>query len=184
MSEPVVLNTPLSDEDVARLQIGDRILLNGVIYTARDAAHARMVALLDQGKELPFDVRGQVIYFAGPSPTPPGRVIGSVGPTTSYRMDSYSPKLIAQGLKGMIGKGSRSKEVIEAMCRHGCVYFAATGGAAALLARAVKKAEVVAYEDLGPEAINRLEVENFPVIVVNDAQGRDLYQEGRKRYCR
>lgn len=184
MSEPIVLTTPLSDEDVARLQIGDRILLNGVIYTARDAAHARMMALLDQGKELPFDVRGQVIYFAGPSPTPPGRVIGSVGPTTSYRMDSYSPRLIAQGLKGMIGKGSRSKEVIEAMCCHGCVYFAATGGAAALLARAVKKAEVVAYEDLGPEAINRLEVENFPVIVVNDAQGRDLYQEGRKRYCR
>ena len=184
MSEAIVLTTPVTTEDIARLQIGDRVLLNGVIYTARDAAHARMVALLDQGKELPIDVRGQMIYFAGPSPTPPGRVIGSVGPTTSYRMDSDSPKLIALGLIGMIGKGSRSAEVIEAMRRYGCVYFGATGGAAALLARAVKKAQIVAYEDLGPEAINRLEVENFPVIVVNDVQGRDLYQEGRKQYSR
>jgi fumarate hydratase subunit beta len=143
-----------------------------------------MVTLLEQGKELPIDVRGQVIYFAGPSPTKPGRVIGSVGPTTSYRMDPYSPMLIAKGLKGMIGKGSRSPEVIDTMRRYGCVYFGATGGAAALLARAVKKAEVVAYEDLGPEAIRRLEVENFPVVVVNDVQGRDLYQEGREQYSR
>ena len=179
-----LLTTPLTDDNVARLQIGDRVLLNGVLYTARDAAHARMVTLLEQGKELPIDVRGQVIYFAGPSPTKPGRVIGSVGPTTSYRMDPYSPMLIAKGLKGMIGKGSRSPEVIDTMRRYGCVYFGATGGAAALLARAVKKAEVVAYEDLGPEAIRRLEVENFPVVVVNDVQGRDLYQEGREQYSR
>jgi len=184
MVEAITLTTPLRDEDLARLKIGDRVLINGYIFTARDAAHARLCQLIDQGKDLPIDIQGQVIYFAGPSPARPGRPVGSIGPTTSYRMDPYSPKLIARGLKGMIGKGSRSQEVIEAMVRYKCVYFGATGGAAALLARTVKKAEVVAYEDLGPEAIRRLEVEDFPVIVVNDIYGRDLYQEGQRQYCR
>ncbi|MBI2875492.1 MAG: Fe-S-containing hydro-lyase [Candidatus Tectomicrobia bacterium] len=182
MTEPIVLTTPLSEEDVSRLRIGDRVLLNGVLYTARDAAHARLVALLDRGEELPIDLRGQVIYFAGPSPAKPGKVIGSIGPTTGSRMDAYSPKLIARGLKGMIGKGSRAPQVIEAMVQYKSVYFGATGGAAALLAKAVKKSQVVAYEDLGPEAIVRLEVENFPVVVINDTQGGDLYREGRKQY--
>lgn len=184
MTEPIVVTTPLSEEDVSRLRIGDRVLLNGILYTARDAAHARLVALLERGEELPIDLKGQVIYFAGPSPAKPGKVIGSIGPTTSSRMDAYSPKLIARGLKGMIGKGSRSPQVIEAMVQHKCVYFGATGGAAALLAKAVKKAEVVAYEDLGPEAIVRLEVENFPVVVINDAWGGDLYREGRGKYSK
>ncbi|MBI1987884.1 MAG: Fe-S-containing hydro-lyase [Nitrospinae bacterium] len=184
MTEPIVLTTPLSEEDVSRLRIGDRVLLNGILYTARDAAHARLVALMDRGEELPIDLQGQVIYFAGPSPAKPGKVIGSIGPTTSSRMDAYSPKLIARGLKGMIGKGSRSPQVIEAMVQHKCVYFGATGGAAALLAKTVKKAQVVAYEDLGPEAIVRLEVENFPVVVINDARGGDLYREGRKKYSK
>jgi fumarate hydratase subunit beta len=184
MVESIALTTPLKDEDLSQLKIGDRVLITGAIFTARDAAHARLCQLIDQGKELPLDIQGQVIYFAGPSPAKPGRPTGSIGPTTSYRMDPYSPKLIAKGLKGMIGKGSRSPEVIEAMMKYKCVYFGATGGAAALLAKTVKKAEIVAYEDLGPEAIRRLEVENFPVIVINDVYGRDLYQEGKKQYRR
>jgi len=184
MSEAIRLRTPLSDTDVEKLKAGDKVLLNGVIYTGRDAAHKRLFDLLKQGKPLPMDIKGQVIYYVGPAPAKPGQVIGSAGPTTSGRMDAYSPKLIEVGLKGMIGKGMRKKEVIEAIKKYKAVYFAATGGAGALLAKAIKKAQVVAYEDLGPEAINRLEVEDFPVIVVNDTQGNDLYQQGAQKYAR
>jgi len=184
MSEAIRLKTPLSDADVEKLKAGDKVLLNGVIYTGRDAAHKRLYDLLMEGKPLPIDVKGQVIYYVGPAPAKPGQVIGSAGPTTSGRMDAYSPKLIEIGLKGMIGKGMRKKEVVEAMKKYKAVYFAATGGAGALLAKAIKKAQVVAYEELGPEAINRLEVENFPVIVVNDTKGNDLYQEGMRKYAR
>ncbi len=182
MTEPIRLKTPLSDEDVRRLKIGDRVLINGVIYTGRDAAHKRLSDLLKEGKELPFDIRGQIIYYVGPTPARPGQVFGSAGPTTSYRMDAYAPTLIEKGLKGMIGKGMRSDAVKEAMKKHQAVYFAATGGAGALLAKKVKKAEVVAYEDLGPEAIRRLEVEDLPVIVINDVRGNDLYIEGERKY--
>jgi fumarate hydratase subunit beta len=184
MSEAIRLKTPLSDADVEKLKAGDKVLLNGVIYTGRDAAHKRLYDLLMEGKPLPIEVKGQVIYYVGPAPAKPGQVIGSAGPTTSGRMDAYSPKLIELGLKGMIGKGMRKKEVVEAMKKYKAVYFAATGGAGALLAKAIKKAQVVAYEDLGPEAINRLEVENFPVIVVNDTKGNDLYEEGMRKYAR
>jgi len=175
MSEAIVLKTPLTDEDVERLRTGDRVLINGVIYTARDAAHKRMIDLLDSGRELPFDIRGQVIYYAGPAPAKPGSVIGSCGPTTSYRMDVYTPKLIERGLKGMIGKGTRSREVKESMMVHKAVYFAAIGGLGALLAKTIKEAEVVAYPDLGPEAIRRLVVEDFPAIVALDIRGEDIY---------
>ena len=184
MSTPVTLTTPLGEEDVDRLKIGDRILISGAVYTARDAAHKRMIDQLNRGENLPFDVRGQIIYYVGPSPARPGRPIGAAGPTTSYRMDAYSPRLMDEGLKGMIGKGMRSRDVIDAMKRHRCVYMAAVGGAAALLSRCIKTAEVIAYEDLGPEAIRRLEVENFPVILVNDVQGHDLYEEGTRNYRR
>ena len=184
MSEAIRLKTPLSDADVEKLKAGDKVLLNGVIYTGRDAAHKRLYDLLMEGKPLPIEVKGQVIYYVGPAPAKPGQVIGSAGPTTSGRMDAYSPKLIELGLKGMIGKGMRKKEVVEAMKKYKAVYLAATGGAGALLAKAIKKAQVVAYEDLGPEAINRLEVENFPVIVVNDTKGNDLYEEGMRKYAR
>jgi len=175
MSEVIVLKTPLTDEDVERLRTGDRVLINGVIYTARDAAHKRMIDLLDSGRELPFDIRGQVIYYAGPAPAKPGSVIGSCGPTTSYRMDVYTPKLIERGLKGMIGKGTRSREIKESMMVHKAVYFAAIGGLGALLAKTIKEAEVVAYPDLGPEAIRRLVVEDFPAIVALDIRGEDIY---------
>ena len=184
MSEAIRLKTPLSDADVEKLKAGDKVLLNGVIYTGRDAAHKRLYDLLMAGKPLPIDVKGQVIYYVGPAPAKPGQVIGSAGPTTSGRMDAFSPKLIEIGLKGMIGKGMRKKEVVDAMKKYKAVYFAATGGAGALLAKAVKKAQVVAYDDLGPEAISRLEVENFPVIVVNDTKGNDLYEEGMRKYAR
>jgi len=184
MTEEIKLTTPLSDQDVERLKMGDRVLLSGYVYSARDAAHKRLIDLLDRGEQLPFDVKGQVIYFVGPTPARPGRPIGSAGPTTSSRMDKYSPRLIAQGLKGMIGKGFRSTEVIEAMKKYKAVYFAAVGGAGALLAQRIKESEIVAYEDLGPEAIRRLTLDNFPVIVVNDCQGNDLYKEGIKKYAR
>ncbi len=182
MSEPVRLKTPLTDEDVENLKIGDRVLISGIIFTGRDAAHRRLFELLKAGKDLPFDIRGQIIYYVGPAPAKPGQVFGSAGPTTSYRMDAYSPALIEVGLKGMIGKGMRSEAVKEAMRKHQAVYFAATGGAGALLSKRVKKAVVIAYEDLGPEAIRRLEVEDLPAIVVNDVKGNDLYYEGEKRY--
>ena len=184
MNGVIRLKTPLSDEDVERLKIGDRILINGVIYTGRDAAHKRLFDLVQEGKDLPFDIKGQIIYYVGPTPAKPGQVFGSAGPTTSYRMDAYSPSLIGRGLKGMIGKGMRSDVVKEAMKKHKAVYFAATGGAGALLGKRVKKAQVVAYEDLGPEAIRRLEVEDLPVIVINDVYGNDLYIEGEKKYRR
>lgn len=184
MAEELRIRTPLSDADVEKLQSGDRVLISGQLFTARDAAHARLAKLIAEGKELPIDVRGQIIYYVGPTPAKPGKVIGSAGPTTSYRMDAYSPKLIALGLKGMIGKGMRDKAVIEAMKIHKAVYFAAIGGAAALIARTIKKSEVVAYEDLGTEAIRRLEVENFPAIVINDIYGHDLYEEGRRQFAR
>jgi len=180
--QPSAITTPLTESDVARLRIGDRVLLSGVIYTGRDAAHKRLFELLQAGKPLPVDLRGQVIYYVGPTPAKPGRVIGSAGPTTASRMDAYTPLLIEHGLKGMIGKGRRSPEVIEAMKKHKAVYFGATGGAAALLARCVKKAEIIAYDDLGPEAIHCLEVEDFPLIVINDTLGGDLYEQGIKKY--
>jgi fumarate hydratase subunit beta len=176
------LTTPLTDEDLERLKVGDRVLLTGAIYTARDAAHKRLFDLIRAGKALPIDIRGQVIYYVGPAPAKPGKPIGSAGPTTSYRMDAYAPKLMELGLKGMIGKGNRSAEVVEAMKKNKTVYFGATGGAGALLARSIRKAETIAYEDLGPEAIQRLEVENFPVVVINDTKGNDLYVEGAKKY--
>ncbi len=178
------LTTPLSNADVEGLRVGDKVSLTGVIYTGRDAAHKRLVELLDEGKELPFDPEGQIIYYVGPAPAKPGKPIGSAGPTTSYRMDAYAPRLIEVGLKGMIGKGSRSEAVVDAMIKHKAVYFAAVGGAAALIAKRIKKKELVAYEDLGPEAIFRLEVEDFPVIVANDIKGEDLYKKGVEAYRR
>src|SRR5512137_1692356 len=182
MSEPIRIKPPLSDQDVERLKIGDRVLISGIIYTGRDAAHRRLFDLLREGKNLPFDIQGQIIYYVGPTPAKPGQVFGSAGPTTSYRMDAYSPLLIEKGLKGMIGKGMRSDAVKEAIKKYKAVYFAATGGSGALLAKRIKKAELVAYEDLGPEAIRRIEVEDLPVIVVNDIFGNDLYIEGQKKY--
>ncbi len=176
------IKLPLTDETLKDLRAGDNVLMTGVIYVARDAAHKRMVEALDKGQPLPFDIKGQTIYFMGPSPARPGQPIGSAGPTTSGRMDAYSPRLIAAGLKGMIGKGMRSPAVKEAMKKYGAVYFAAIGGAGALISKSVKKAELVAYEDLGAEAIRRLEVEDFPATVINDIYGGDLYQEGKARY--
>lgn len=176
------IHTPLTEEKVKTLKAGDRVLISGVIYTARDAAHKKLVALLDENKELPIDVKDAVIYYVGPSPAKPGKVIGSAGPTTSYRMDPYAPRLLDLGLKGMIGKGSRSEAVKESIKKNCAVYFAAIGGAAALMARAVKKAEVVAYEELGSEAIRRLEVEDLPVMVVIDCEGNDLYEIGQREY--
>ncbi|MBN2417158.1 Fe-S-containing hydro-lyase [bacterium] len=184
MSEPKRITTPLTDETVKDLRIGDSVLITGTIYTARDSAHKRLVEALDRGERLPVDFNGQIIYYAGPAPAKPGRPIGSIGPTTSYRMDPYAPKLIANGLKGMIGKGNRNEEVIAAQKKYTAVYFGAIGGAAALGAQSVKKAEIVAYEDLGPEAIRKLEVEDFPAVVVNDAHGGDLYKEGMATYQR
>lgn len=176
VGEYIRIQTPLSDEQIAALHAGDRVMLSGTVYTARDAAHKRLFDLLKAGQDLPFDLRGQVIYYVGPAPAPPGKVIGSAGPTTSSRMDAYTPLLIAHGLKGMIGKGKRSSEVKEAIRTYKAVYFAATGGAGALLAQKVKSAEIIAYEDLGPEAIYRLVVEDFPLIVINDIYGADLYE--------
>jgi fumarate hydratase subunit beta len=182
--EPIRLETPLRLEDVEPLKSGDVVRLYGVLYAARDAAHARMKEVVDKGGALPFDPEGQVIYYTGPAPARPGSALGPAGPTTSSRMDPYAPSLIERGLRGTIGKGARSKEVLEAMRRYGCVYFGAVEGTAALLADRVKEAEVVAHEDLGPEAILRLLVEEFPVVVVNDLHGGDLYREGRNRWRR
>ena len=182
MPKTVYLTTPLTDEMVSSLEIGDKVFLSGVIYTARDAAHKRLIDLLDAGKPLPFDLKGQVIYYVGPSPAKPGGVIGAAGPTTSYRMDPYAPRLMELGLKGMIGKGKRAPAVKESMVKYKAVYFGATGGAGALISRTIKAAEVIAYEELGPEAIRRMVVENFPAVVINDTQGRDLYEEGIKEY--
>jgi len=183
MSKQIRLTTPLLNEDIENLKIGDTVLLNGVLFTGRDAAHKRLFDLIKKGEDLPIDLKGQVIYYVGPTPAKPGKPIGSAGPTTSYRMDPFAPTLIELGLKGMIGKGNRSQEVIESMKKYKAVYFGATGGAGALIAKRIKKATVVAYEDLGPEAIRRLEVEDFPVTVVNDCNGGDLYKEGIKRFA-
>ena len=176
--------TPLTDEVVESLKAGDNILITGVIYSARDAAHKRLCDLIAKGEPLPLDIKGQTIYFMGPSPAKPGQVIDSAGPTTSGRMDAYSPTLIAHGLKGMIGKGTRGADVVEAMKKHKAVYFAATGGAAALISKSIKKADIVAYEDLGAEAIRRLEVVDFPCIVAQDCHGQNLYEIGVAQYRR
>jgi fumarate hydratase subunit beta len=173
---------PLKDEVIAGLRAGDNVLLSGIMYVARDAAHKRLIETLDKGERLPFALEGQTIYYMGPSPAKPGQVIGSAGPTTSGRMDIYSPRLIEAGLKGMVGKGPRSQAVKDAMMKFKAVYFAAIGGAGALIAKSIKKAEVIAYEELGAEAILRLEVEDFPVTVINDIYGGDLYQEGKAKY--
>jgi len=170
------LKTPLTTEDVESLRAGDSVLLSGVVYTARDAAHARLARLLEEGRPLPIDIKGQVIYYVGPTPARPGQVIGSAGPTTAGRMDSYTPALLEAGLKGMIGKGLRSQEVRDAIVKHKAVYFAATGGAAALLAKCIVACEVAAYPDLGCEAIHRLEVRNLPLVVINDCAGGDFYR--------
>ena len=183
MSDAIRLTPPLTDADVESLTIGDRVVISGAIYTGRDAAHKRLTDLIQAGKSLPMDIQGQIIYYVGPSPAKPGRPVGAAGPTTSYRMDAYAPELIRLGLKGMIGKGARNQDVRDAMKKFKAVYFAAIGGAGALMAQAIKKAEIIAYEDLGPEAIRRLEVEEFPLIVVNDVQGNDLYEEGVKKYA-
>ena len=176
MNSAKKLPTPLTAESVAELAAGDRVLISGTIYTGRDAAHKRLLELIDRGEALPMELRGQVIYFVGPCPAPEGRPIGSAGPTTSYRMDPYSPRLIAAtGLRGMIGKGNRSPEVIRAMKEFGVVYFAATGGAGALIAQRIKKCDLIAFPELGPEAVYRLEVEDFPAVVAIDSYGRSLY---------
>jgi fumarate hydratase subunit beta len=169
---------------VEMLEIGDTVLVNGVIYTARDAAHKRLIDLLEAGQPLPVDLQGQVMFYVGPSPARPGRVIGAAGPTTSYRMDPYAPQLLRLGLKAMIGKGKRSPEVIAAMIENKAVYLGAIGGAGALISQSIKEAEIIAYEDLGPEAIRRLVVENLPTIVINDCRGNDLYQKGLQEYAR
>jgi len=170
------------EEVIEKLVVGTRVTISGVIYTARDAAHHRIIQALDRGEELPFDLKGQTLYYMGPSPARAGQVIGSAGPTTSSRMDKYTPKLLAAGIKATIGKGSRSIEVREAIKKYKAVYLVATGGAGALLARAIKEVEVIAYEELGAEAIRRLTVENFPAIVANDIYGEDLFEQGRAKY--
>ena len=178
----IPVTAPLTREQARSLKAGDSVLISGVIYTARDAAHKRLCELVAQGKELPMDIKDAIIYFVGPTPAKPDQAIGSAGPTTSYRMDAYSPTLIAEGQTGMIGKGKRGPEVIAAMKEHGAVYFGAIGGCGALLSKCIKKAEIVAYEDLGAEAIRRLEVEDFPVVVIIDSEGNNLYQTGRADY--
>jgi fumarate hydratase subunit beta len=182
MAEVKKLTTPLTDEVLKTLKIGDKVEITGVIYSARDAAHKRLVELIEKGENLPFDLPGQVIYYVGPTPARPGFAVGAAGPTTSYRMDPYAPTLIAKGLKGMLGKGPRSDEVKEAMVKHVAVYFAAIGGAGALISKSIKKAEVIAYPELGAEAVRRMEVEGFPAVVAIDAQGNDLFTKGREEY--
>ena len=181
---PRKIMLPLTDDILTDLRTGDEVLLTGAMYVGRDAAHKRLVEALDHGKSLPFDLKGQTIYYMGPSPAKPGRALGAAGPTSSYRMDGYSPRLIAEGLKGMIGKGMRSQAVKDAISKYRAVYLGAIGGAGALISSSIKKAEVVAYEDLGAEALRRVEVEDFPATVVNDIYGGDLYEEGRANYRR
>lgn len=176
------ITTPVSDETIEKMRAGDRVFITGYLLTARDAAHKKLVDLIKEGKELPIDIRGQIIYYVGPTPARPGKAIGSAGPTTSYRMDSYAPLLHSMGLKGTIGKGSRSEEVKEALKKYKAVYLAAVGGAGALISKSIESQEVVAYPELGPEAIIRLKVKDFPCIVINDMYGGDLYEEGKKKY--
>ncbi len=180
----MLLSAPLTDDVIAQLKAGDRVCISGPLYVARDAAHERMLRALQAGEELPFDPRGQIIYYMGPSPARPGNLIGSAGPTTSGRMDPYTLPLLEAGLKGMIGKGNRSAEVRQALQRYQAVYFAVTGGVAALVARAITEMEVIAYSDLGAEALRRLVVTHLPAVVVNDAHGGDAYEEGQARYRR
>lgn len=181
-SAPIALQTPISDESLRSLKAGDAVSLSGIIYTARDAAHARLVDMAERGETMPFHFQGQAVFYAGPTPAKPGKPIGSVGPTTGGRMDAYSPVLIEQGLKIMIGKGGRSKEVIEAIKKHEGIYFAAVGGIAALMARSVESSEVIAFDELGPEAIRKLRVVELPVIVAIDHQGNNIYETGPKEY--
>ncbi len=176
------IETPVSDETIAELKAGDRVFITGYLYTGRDAAHKKLVDLVKEGKELPIDIKGQIIYYVGPTPARPGKPIGSAGPTTSYRMDSYAPTLHSLGLKGTIGKGSRSQEVKDALKKHKAVYLAAVGGAGALISKSIEGSEVIAYQELGPEAIRRVKVKDFPCIVINDMFGGDLYEEGKKKY--
>ena len=178
------ITAPISDEDARSLHSGDYVYITGTIYTARDAAHKRMYESMHKGESLPIELNGNVLYYLGPSPAREGQVIGSAGPTTSSRMDKYTPEMLDKGLKGMVGKGKRSPEVIEAMKRNGAVYFAAVGGAGAILSKCIKKSTVIAYDDLGTEAIRELEVENLPVVVVIDSEGNNLYETAIKEYCR
>ncbi len=178
----VELTTPLASEGLEKLKTGDKVFLSGVIYTARDAAHRRIIQAIEEKKPLPFPLGGSVIFYVGPTPAPPGKPIGSAGPTTSGRMDPYTPILLQKGVKGFIGKGKRSMEVREALKRFGGIYFVATGGAGALLSHCIKTSEVIAYEDLGPEAVHRLEVERFPVLVANDIHGNDIFEKGIEKY--
>ncbi len=182
MKDVIKLKTPLSDESVVNLKAGDMVSLTGNIYTGRDAAHKRLIDLIEEGKELPIELEGQIIYYVGPAPAKPGYACGSAGPTTSYRMDPFAPALLDRGLKGMIGKGTRSDEVIESMKKNKAVYFGAVGGAAALIARSIKESEVIAYEDLGTEAIHRFYVEDFPLVVVIDSDGNNLYESEPAKY--
>ncbi|MFC1591907.1 Fe-S-containing hydro-lyase [Thermodesulfobacteriota bacterium] len=179
---PERITSPISDEVLEKLKAGDQVLISGTLYVARDAAHKRIVEALAQGSKPPFDIAGQTIYYMGPSPAKPGEVIGAAGPTTSGRMDAYAPRLMQAGLKAMIGKGARTQAVKDAMQQHSAVYFAGLGGAGALIAKCIKKAEVVAYEELGAEALRRIEVEDFPATVINDVHGGDLYEQGRAQY--
>jgi len=182
MADPIKIHPPLTDAVIEKLKAGDRVLITGVIYTGRDMAHKYMVEGHKKGETLPFDPTGQILYYTGPTPAPPGRPIGSAGPTTSYRMDKYTPALLELGLKGMIGKGPRGRNVKDAIRKFKAVYFAAIGGAGALISRAIKKAEVIAYPELGTEAVMRIEVEDFPAVVVNDVHGADLYTIGVEKY--
>lgn len=182
--EPVKLETPLSVEETARLRAGQTCLINGIIYTARDAAHKRLVEMLERGEDLPFDLRGQLIYYVGPCPAPPGRVIGSAGPTTSTRMDVYTPAVLEAGVRGVIGKGDRSQEVVQAMVKHKAVYLGAIGGAGALMARQIFEAEVVAFPELGPEAVHRLLVREMPAVVIIDSLGQNFYTLGREKFSK
>jgi fumarate hydratase subunit beta len=182
MAEIKRLKTPLTNDDLKELRVGDKVMLSGSLYSARDAAHKRIVDLMDRNQKLPFDLQGAAIYYVGPSPAKPGYAIGSAGPTTSGRMDAYTPLLISKGLKGMVGKGPRSEEVKEAMKQHGAVYFAAVGGAGALISKSITSAEVVAYPELGAEAIRLMEVKDLPLIVAIDMFGNDLYQTGKEAY--
>ena len=178
------ISAPLREEDINELKMGAYVYITGTVYVARDAAHKRMMELLEEGKELPFDLKDNIIYYMGPSPAREGRPIGSAGPTTASRMDKYAPKLLDLGLKGMIGKGKRSREVIDAIVRNKCVYFAAVGGAGAILSKAITSSEIVAYEDLGAEAIRKLEVKDFPCIVIVDKDGNNLYETAVSQYNR
>ena len=179
----IKIKSPMNDETIAKLKAGDQVLISGVVYVGRDAAHKRIVEALDKGEKPPFEIQGQTIYYMGPSPAKPGEVIGAAGPTTSGRMDVYAPRLMAEGLKGMIGKGLRSQEVKDAMIKYKAIYLASYGGAGALISKSIKKAEVIAYDDLGAEALRRLEVEDLPATVINDIHGGDLYEEGKKKYA-